>query len=448
MAFSARRRLATSLSHHFSRRLHPSISHLIPPHHDRSESSSSSSAAPPPPQSQPAPPFPSALLRPSRSRALTSLPLPFALHLAAHRNFSTTSSSSTPDIDVAADVLSDAASSVPVSELLSDEVASAAASIPVPPAPYAGEVAAAAAESFPPVAALQHLLDAVQSFTGLNWWVTIALTTVLIRSLTVPLLINQMKSTIKLNEMRPEIEAINEEMRNSTDPRSMEVGKQKLGELFLKHDVTPLTPLKGLFIQGPIFMSFFFAISNMVEKVPSLKGGGAYWFTDLTTPDEFIILPVLTSLTFLATVELNMQDGMEGNPMAETMKKVSRFFGVMFVPLTLGFPKAFFFYWVTSNMFSLVYGVVIRNPAVRMCLDLPPLESQPAPARMQALNLVDGPKPSPRVDSPIADKECDQSSSELSEQSSSELSEQSSSELSDRIRDLENRAKSRGESQE
>jgi len=105
----------------------------------------------------------------------------------------------------------------------------------------------------------------------------------------------------------------------------------------------------------------------MVEKVPSMKGGGMYWFTDLTTPDNLFILPVLTSLTFLATVEvcilstvficyvvvkilvfflkniyifqLNMQDGMEGNPMAKTMKKVSRFFGVMFVPFTIGFPK-------------------------------------------------------------------------------------------------------------
>jgi len=61
----------------------------------------------------------------------------------------------------------------------------------------------------------------------------------------------------------------------SSDPRSMEVGKQKLGKLFIRHGVAPFTPLKGLFIQGPIFMSFFFAILNMVEKVPSLKGGGA-----------------------------------------------------------------------------------------------------------------------------------------------------------------------------
>jgi len=67
-------------------------------------------------------------------------------------------------------MLTDAASSVPVSELLSGEVVSAAASVPMPPPPYAGEVAAAAAESFPPVAAMQYLLDAVQSFTGLNWY--------------------------------------------------------------------------------------------------------------------------------------------------------------------------------------------------------------------------------------------------------------------------------------
>ena len=42
----------------------------------------------------------------------------------------------------------------------------------------------------------------------------------------------------------------------------------------------------------------------MVKKVPSLKGGGAYWFTDLTTPDDLFILPVLASLSFLATVEV------------------------------------------------------------------------------------------------------------------------------------------------
>jgi membrane protein insertase Oxa1/YidC/SpoIIIJ len=43
----------------------------------------------------------------------------------------------------------------------------------------------------------------------------------------------------------------------------------------------------------------------MVEKVPSFKGGGILWFTDLTTADPMYIFPVLTSLAFLLTVEVH-----------------------------------------------------------------------------------------------------------------------------------------------
>jgi hypothetical protein len=35
-----------------------------------------------------------------------------------------------------------------------------------------------------------------------------------------------------------------------------------------------------------------------------MQGGGTLWFTDLTTPDSLYIFPVLTGLTFLATVEV------------------------------------------------------------------------------------------------------------------------------------------------
>ncbi|XP_019096045.1 PREDICTED: uncharacterized protein LOC104762327 isoform X3 [Camelina sativa] len=35
----------------------------------------------------------------------------------------------------------------------------------------------------------------------------------------------------------------------------------------------------------------------------AFQTGGALWFTDLTTPDSLYILPVITGLTFLITVE-------------------------------------------------------------------------------------------------------------------------------------------------
>ncbi|XP_027921398.1 mitochondrial inner membrane protein OXA1-like isoform X1 [Vigna unguiculata] len=234
------------------------------------------------------------------------------------------------------------------------------------------EVAIAAADSFFPVMGLQYVIDAVHSYTGLNWWAAIVLTTLLIRSATVPLLINQLKATSKLTLMRPHLEEIKQQMDGmAMDPAAVAKGQQQMKKLFKEYGVSPFTPLKGLFIQGPIFVSFFLAITNMAEKVPSFKHGGAYWFTDLSTPDALYVFPVLTALSFLITVECNMQEGMEGNPVAGTMKNVSRGLAVLTVPFTMGFPKAIFCYWVTSNLFSLVYGLALKVPGVKKTLGIP-----------------------------------------------------------------------------
>ncbi|WVZ57411.1 hypothetical protein U9M48_007799 [Paspalum notatum var. saurae] len=296
MAFAARRSIATRLSHHLTRRLHPCAPHALTSSHSHDE------------QASPSPPLPPlhahASLQHSSRAAQNLCFLPFSLHLAgpARRGFS--SSAPGPAFEAAP------AAEVDATAVLVDAAEAAA------PAPFPGEVAAAAADSFFPVAALQHVIDAIHSFTGLNWWVSIALTTLIIRSATIPLLVKQMKATLKLKEINPEMQAIKDQM--TMDPTSAREGQAKMKALFKKHGVSPFTPLKGALIQGPIFMSFYFAVSNMVEKVPSLKGGGTLWFTDLTTPDSLYILPVLTGLTFLATVELNLQEGMQDNPMADT----------------------------------------------------------------------------------------------------------------------------------
>jgi hypothetical protein len=45
------------------------------------------------------------------------------------------------------------------------------------------------------------------------------------------------------------------------------------------------------------------------------------------------------SNSFFAVPQCNMQEGMEGNPVASTMKNVSRGLAVLTVPFTMGFPK-------------------------------------------------------------------------------------------------------------
>ncbi|CAL9776239.1 unnamed protein product [Musa acuminata subsp. burmannicoides] len=419
------RRTLTSNFTHLTRRFHPSFAHIL---RDDREYTEPSNPLPLPPT-------------PSRRHASSSAPsvsgfgrwrslgfsLPLGLEPGLLRTYSSGAEGSNEInyIKDVAEVLSD-------SSLETATVAAAAV-----PTPFPGEVAAAAADSFLPVAALQHLIDAVHSFCGLNWWASIVLTTLLIRGVTIPLLLNQMKATVKLNVMRPELEQLKEQI-NSMDPESVQEGQKRMKALFQKHGITPFTPLKGLLIQGPIFISFFLAISNMVEKVPSFKGGGAFWFIDLTTPDPQYMLPALTGLTFLATAELNMQEGMEGNPMANTMKNFSRVLAFMTVPFTANFPKAIFCYWITSNLFSLGYGFVLKLTRVRKFLNLP--DSVPEPTKSAAqpnFTLFGASKPILPAASPLPPaKDSDQTNTPARRLSSSSV-------ISQRIRNLEKTVKAR-----
>ncbi|CAN6859362.1 unnamed protein product [Brassica oleracea var. botrytis] len=187
--------------------------------------------------------------------------------------------------------------------------------------------------------------------------------------------------------MRPRLESIREEMQSKgMDHVTMAEGQKKMKNLFKEYGVTPFTPMKGMLIQGPLFVCFFLAIRNMAEKVPSFQTGGALWFTVLTTPDSLYILPVLTALTFLITVECNAQEGMEGNPMAGTVKNVCRGFALLTVPMTMSFPQAIFCYWITSNLFSLTYGLVIKRPRVKKLLKIPELPPPP-PGQQPSFDL-------------------------------------------------------------
>ncbi|KAH9719171.1 mitochondrial inner membrane protein OXA1 [Citrus sinensis] len=264
-------------------------------------------------------------------------------------------------------------------------------------APAVNEVAIAAADSFLPVAALQHFIDAMHNFTGFNWWASIIVTTLLIRTATVPLLINQLKSTSKLTLMRPRLEEIKQDMQDKAmDPMAVADGQKQMQNLFKEYGVHPLTPLKGLFIQGPVFISFFLAC--------------------------------------------NMQEGLEGNPAAVTMKNISRGFAVLSIPLTMTFPKAIFCYWITSNFFSLVYGLVLKVPGVKKMLGVP---------EIPVVQQTTDPKPSFSLFSAIKQaseaKAARQASASVTAEQpkSTEQKISSSAVLSQRIRSLEKQVKGR-----
>lgn len=79
----------------------------------------------------------------------------------------------------------------------------------------------------------------------------------------------------------------------------------ELFSIYKKNGCNPykmaLTPL----IQLPVFISFFVAIRQMAAvPVESMKTGGLYWFTDLTVPDPYYLLPFMGCAAFIAIIEV------------------------------------------------------------------------------------------------------------------------------------------------
>lgn len=55
----------------------------------------------------------------------------------------------------------------------------------------------------------------------------------------------------------------------------------------------------------PLFVSFFMGLRGMANvPVDSMRTGGLFWFTDLTLPDPYYLLPILTSATMWLTIEV------------------------------------------------------------------------------------------------------------------------------------------------
>jgi len=60
-----------------------------------------------------------------------------------------------------------------------------------------------------------------------------------------------------------------------------------------------------LLLQVPVFFSVFFGLRKMAYlPVESLTTGGILWFTDLTVPDPYYALPLMTMASLLATLEV------------------------------------------------------------------------------------------------------------------------------------------------
>jgi YidC/Oxa1 family membrane protein insertase len=189
-----------------------------------------------------------------------------------------------------------------VADAVAANVASLDASALASAARVGGEVAAIAGDSWYTTSALMYAIEYFHVAQDMEWWAAIVATTVAMRVVALPLTVMQQKNAARMHLAKPEIEAINKlAQTHSQDKEALERYQAEIWKIWAKYDCNPVKMFAPLFVQAPVFISFFIAIQRMSAGVPSFATGGASWFTDLSVADATYALPLLSSLTFLAS---------------------------------------------------------------------------------------------------------------------------------------------------
>jgi YidC/Oxa1 family membrane protein insertase len=220
-----------------------------------------------------------------------------------------------------------------------------------------------------PPGLVQSAMEFLHISCDVPWWGTILIGTICVRVLIFPLVIMAQRNGAKLANHMPQMQVLQAKMteaRQSGNAIDAARYSQALVEFMKEKKVNPLKNMIVPLAQAPLFVSFFIGLRQMANTpVESMRDGGLFWFTDLTVPDQFFLLPIITSLTMLATIEVGTDGARLQHQNMQTMKYVLRALPFVIFPFTMNFPGAIVTYWTFSNIISLIQVAFLKIPAVR-----------------------------------------------------------------------------------
>jgi YidC/Oxa1 family membrane protein insertase len=195
---------------------------------------------------------------------------------------------------------------------------------------------------------------------GAPWWLSIAMLTVVVRSLLFPLTVKQVKSMRAMQDLRPEMERIRAQYRDNRQKQQEEIMK-----LYQERKVNPLGGCLPILVQMPIFIGMFYVIRefggytlggrSIPPAYPSFHEGGILWFQNLSVADPYHILPILSALTMLAATEITAHN------IDPQQRWLMRLLPIGITVFLFNFPAGLFVYWITSNLVTLTQNYLIYH---------------------------------------------------------------------------------------
>lgn len=182
-----------------------------------------------------------------------------------------------------------------------------------------------------PVTSMQEAITQLHDVSGLPWWSTLIVSTVLLRGvITFPLSIYQAKILAKVEQISGEMPAIVKELKvetfhaikkfNWTESQARVMYNRSLkkqwNNLVIRENCHPAKATIVILFQVPLWITQSWAIRNLINLQPDptsiqaqiiaseMMFGGFGWIPNLTEVDHSLILPVMLGIINLSNIEV------------------------------------------------------------------------------------------------------------------------------------------------
>lgn len=197
-----------------------------------------------------------------------------------------------------------------------------------------------------------------------SWGFSIILLTVALRVMLYPLNGWSIKSSLKMQQVAPQVTALQEKYKKDPKKAQMEVLA-----LYREKGVNPMTGCLPVLIQIPFLIGMF----DLLKSAFDLRGASFIpgWIPNLTAPDvvfswgfpiwfigtSFHLLPVLLGLSMFLQQRMSSQAPKDPKLMTDSQKQQKMMGNIMTLVFTVmfySFPSGLNIYWLSSTLLSVL----------------------------------------------------------------------------------------------
>ena len=212
-----------------------------------------------------------------------------------------------------------------------------------------------------------NVLIMVTGYLFNNFGLAIITLTVVVRVVTLPLTLKQLRSTKAMQDLQPMLAEL--QKKHAKDKAKL---AQEQMKLYKESGVSPAGCMVPLLIQMPIWIALFQSIIRVLAVVPEdflslsqylysawaavfslVPLGSNFLWLDLAVPDRFLLLPILVGGTMWLQQKMIMPRAADPRQQAQS-KMMLWFMPLMFAFLTMQFPSGLALYWVVSNIIGII----------------------------------------------------------------------------------------------